>query len=316
MAGYGNNALFLQTLQGLGVPLDTAIGAMGSLGWESGVQLNNQALNRGDAGPGNHSYGWGQWNRERARALFAEGQRQGQPWYAPSVQAAHIRNELTGPYAHVLNKLRSSNSIGAGADIWTRDYEVPKVVNSGARANRGIQIANAMGLPVSGAASYPENLSAMAASAATLAPTASPGMPPPGNLSPPQDPSSVGGMLAGAVDPAWTPPPVAPMQGVDFAGISGLGGSSPTDAGGASGGASGGFQPDSLQDPYGDQELVQRVDALDQLPTGAVPADQIGARYAKAKMAGGPLAETNLADLFQIKTIGQGKSLRKPSQTV
>jgi hypothetical protein len=315
MPGYGNNAIFLQTLQGLGVPLQTAIGAMGSLGWESGVHLDNKARNAGDGADGSDSIGWGQWNGPRARNLMATGQQMGLDWHDPRAQAAHIRNELTGPYSHVLDALKRANSVGAGADIWTRSYEVPKIVNSGDRANRGVQIASAMGLPVDASASYPSNLQAMASTAGASTSGSSPtGLM--AGQAPVVDPASVGGMLAGAVAP-WSPPPVAPVPGVDLAGLSGIAGTASVGSSGLSGGDSGGFAPDSMEDPYGDKALQTELAGLAQLPEAGVPADQLGARYAKAKAAGGPVGDSSsLADLFKLKDIGQSKSLRKPSQTV
>jgi len=213
-SGYGNNALFLQTMQSLGVPLNTAIGAMGSLGWESGIHLDNTARNAGDGADGSDSIGWGQWNGPRARSLISTGQQMGLDWHDPRVQAAHIKNELTGQYAPVLSALKGVNSVGAGADIWTRRYEVPAIINSADRAKRGVAMAQSMGVPLGG--DYTDSINALAstASAGTEGSSGGPSgyaRPPAGGaltpeeeavlgINAPDDNSSLAGMMASATN--------------------------------------------------------------------------------------------------------------------
>jgi hypothetical protein len=283
MPGYGNNQLFLQTLQSLGVAPETAVGAMGSLGWESGMTLNNKARNPGDGSDGSDSIGWGQWNGPRARNLIATGQRMGLDWHDPRVQAQHIKQELTGPYAHVLQQLKAAGSdIGAGARIWTGAYEVPAVNNWQDRAKRGVQQAQAMGMPVN--TTITADMLARSAGA-------------PGQQPAPSGDLDMGALLAQAS---------APPPGVDMAALDGLGDSSSSFAGlgGAPPAASGGLglevQPD-------DQVLPPAEPAV--LPAGP-SADELGARYQQAKLQGGPVAG-GLADLFKIKDVGQAKQLRR-----
>ena len=121
-----------------------------------------------------------------------------------------------------------------------------------------------MGLPVEGNASYPSTLTAMAS-------TAGGGGGGGGGV----DPTSTAGMLASVADPGWTPPPVEPVPGVDYAGLSGLGGGGGVAGGEAAGGASGGLAPDSMEDPYGDKELQSRLAGLEQLPQAAVPPTRL-----------------------------------------
>lgn len=155
---------------------------------------------------------------------------------------------------------------------------------------------------------------------ASLAPTATPGQPPPqGGLgtAPAVDPASVGGMLAQATVPGWTPPAVEPVPGIDLNSVGGMMSAGLSGAGAAPAGAVGGLQPDSMEDPYGDKALQTQIAGLEQLPTAGIGAPELGARYAQAKLAGGPLGEqasAGLADLFKLKDIGQAKSLRKSSR--
>lgn len=62
-----------------------AAGFVGSLMQESGQNLNPDSINRNDAGPGRHSIGIGQWNRERLKALEAFGGTAGTEVDAPPV---------------------------------------------------------------------------------------------------------------------------------------------------------------------------------------------------------------------------------------
>lgn len=151
---YSNNRLFLDTLTGLGVPEKTAMGALGSLAWESGETLRNTATNKGDGSDGSDSIGWGQWNQDRATALKSTAAQMGTVWTDPTAQAAHIKNELTGRYSNVLEALKSADDMHHGADVWTRMYENPAVKNVDQRYGRAVSIANAMGKDTGGAGDY------------------------------------------------------------------------------------------------------------------------------------------------------------------
>ena len=115
-----------QQLLTLGVAPGTAAGAVGSLMGESGKGLNTAALNRGDGADGSDSIGMGQWNQSRATALRRTAEQMGTSWTDSRAQVAHIGNELQGSHKHVLKALLAAgDDVGAGNDIWTRQYEVP-----------------------------------------------------------------------------------------------------------------------------------------------------------------------------------------------
>ncbi|OAI31298.1 hypothetical protein A1351_21835 [Methylosinus sp. R-45379] len=144
--GASNRLIFLDTLRSLGVPEQSARGALGSIAWESGHNLKNASTNAGDGSDGSDSIGWGQWNSTRAANLKATAAAMNLPWTDPRVQAQHIKNELTGPYKGVLNALRSADDMHHGADVWTRQYEVPAIKNVDQRYGRAVELANLDGV--------------------------------------------------------------------------------------------------------------------------------------------------------------------------
>jgi hypothetical protein len=144
--GRSNRLLFLDTLRSLGVPEQTARGALGSIAWESGHNLKNSSTNAGDGADGSDSIGWGQWNSTRATSLKATAAALGVHWSDPRAQAEHIKNELTGPYKGVLDALRSQDDMHHGADVWTRQYEVPAIKNVDQRYGRAVELANLDGV--------------------------------------------------------------------------------------------------------------------------------------------------------------------------
>ena len=144
--GRVNRQAFLDTLTDLGVPEQTARGALGSIAWESGKNLDSGATAEGDGADGSDSIGWGQWNSTRAVQLKSTAAAMGLPWQDPRVQREHLKNELLGPYRGVLDDLRSQDSMMHGADVWTRQYEVPKVKNVNERYNRAVELANLDGV--------------------------------------------------------------------------------------------------------------------------------------------------------------------------
>lgn len=74
---------------------DIAIaGALGRLRAESSLDPN--ALRKNDAGPGKHSYGLLQWNRERFSGLKAFAQKAGRPWNDVETQARYFAAEAKG----------------------------------------------------------------------------------------------------------------------------------------------------------------------------------------------------------------------------
>jgi hypothetical protein len=145
---YANNRLVYDALTGLGVPDKTAAGAIGSLMGEGGRYLDSGVVNPRDGADGSDSIGFGQWNGPRAQALKVLAAQMGADPTDPQAQVAHLVNELQGPYAHVLDKLKNGpNSIEHGADTWTRHYEVPANADAqvASRTGFGYQFADALG---------------------------------------------------------------------------------------------------------------------------------------------------------------------------
>lgn len=131
----------------LGVPRNTAAGAVGSLMGESGTKLNTQALNQGDAADGTDSIGFGQWNQDRAVSLMDRAQRMGTTWHDPRAQIEHMAGELTGTHKRVLNALLTSpDDVATGNDIWTSKYEVanPATAHMDRRLQHGLSFAQQM----------------------------------------------------------------------------------------------------------------------------------------------------------------------------
>ena len=133
-------------MRSLGVGHQSALGALGSLAWESGKDLNPNSRNVGDGADGSDSIGWAQWNGSRAAALKATAAAMGLPWNDARVQWEHTKNELIGSHKGVLDALRSKDDIHHGADVWTRQYEVPAIKNVDQRYARAVELANLDGV--------------------------------------------------------------------------------------------------------------------------------------------------------------------------
>lgn len=99
---------------------EQAAGIVGNLIEES--RLNPQARNPNDAGPGLHSEGLGQWNRERLARLKQFG---GAKWQDFDVQLAFVQHELTTTEAAAGARLKSSRTV-ADATAAMIGYERPQ----------------------------------------------------------------------------------------------------------------------------------------------------------------------------------------------
>lgn len=143
--GYDSRREIYNKLTSLGVPPQTAAGAVGSLMGESGTRLNPSAINRND-NPRSRihpdSIGMGQWNDTRAVALKRTAGEMGVSWEDPRAQVAHLGNELQGSHRHVLDALRKApDSVENGARLWTTKYEVAGVPHMQRRIEHGQSFA-------------------------------------------------------------------------------------------------------------------------------------------------------------------------------
>ncbi|TNC10821.1 hypothetical protein FF100_21975 [Methylobacterium terricola] len=220
-----------------GVKPQVAVGAIGSLMGESSHALDPTTINRNDAGPGNHSYGFGQWNRGRADSLFNTAKGMGKDWSDPAAQVAHMGSELDGKWNYVLKGLQKGNTMLDGTSVWTKRYEVPK--------NADYEVQNRYPHAQAFAKAVPEALNpghrfqfdGAAPAPALMAPA--PMAPMTQAPLPPARPPEFGASASGWVDPPakaqpwvdppaasqpWvTPPPKAPEQTYDAFGLLGPG---------------------------------------------------------------------------------------------
>lgn len=134
-----------QTLTGLGVQPNVALGAMASLAGESSVNFDPKSL--GDATIPGGSVGIGQWNKERRTALLNYAQSQGASPNDFGTQLGYLKQELSNPnlptyQPGVLNALRSASTTAQGTQVWTGQFERPKVDNSAQRMQLTSQIGS------------------------------------------------------------------------------------------------------------------------------------------------------------------------------
>lgn len=102
-----------------------AAAIVGNLQQESGMGLNSGALNRDDGGPGNHSMGIGQWNRDRLAALQAYAASQKKPWNDFETQLGFVQHELGGAESAAAARLRQANDIKSATAAFI-GYERPQ----------------------------------------------------------------------------------------------------------------------------------------------------------------------------------------------
>lgn len=188
-----------QSLLGKGLTSQQALGVLYSMMGESGGGFNTNAI-----GDNQRSIGFGQWNGSRRAALEATAAKMGTTWQDPSAQLAHFNNEISGPYAAEIERVKQANSTADATRIWTGSvgegsgYERPQVNNWQARFAEGSRNAS---LDSSG------NLTFKSAPAATTAASgaAAPGAATPGaapatsgaqDFSAAANKGDVGGMIA------------------------------------------------------------------------------------------------------------------------
>ena len=88
-----------------------------------------------EIGDNGNSIGWGQWNGDRRINLQAIAKGMGTTETDPSAQLAHWNKEISGPYASVLEQVKSAKTAADAARIRTGSadtasgYERPKVNN-------------------------------------------------------------------------------------------------------------------------------------------------------------------------------------------
>lgn len=160
MPDYSRALALHSALTKLGVPSMTAVGVVGSLAGESGLGLNPKSRNPGDGADGSDSLNFGQWNGPRARALIQAAQQNGLAPDSFDAGMLHMKNELTGPYSKVLNALKAKDDPNYGADVWTRQYEVPGNVDAEVRRRQGLAqqfagILGSKGAPVTSSTEAP-----------------------------------------------------------------------------------------------------------------------------------------------------------------
>jgi hypothetical protein len=141
-AGYTENAAkAMKFFMDKGWSREQAAGIVGNLQQESGPNLNPRAVNKNDAGPGLHSYGIAQWNKERFENLKRFAKERGTSWDDFYTQLEFVHYELTqGEKKRVGEKLRKIKDAAEAAVLIDKKYEV----STGEHRNK--RIANAVRL--------------------------------------------------------------------------------------------------------------------------------------------------------------------------
>jgi hypothetical protein len=273
--------LVFDMFRSLGVSPQAALGAMYSLGGESGAGFNPKSYNPNDPGG---SIGIGQWNQTRRAGLEALAGRMGLRADDPVAQVAFLKQELTGPYSGVLGMLKQTNDTNAAAHIWTKDYEAPRVDNSEQRIAGGHNVGSldAQGNFVLGSPGGMVNTGSSAAPSQTTAAL----------LSNAAEPLT----LADYTGKAQTQPVLATPK-VQSAGLS----PSAVDA-------------QSAQDKQSQAALMASMAQLPsarpapQMAQAQIPLSPLGAQ--PGAPPGAPPGQ--LADLFKVADIGQAPQLKRP----
>jgi hypothetical protein len=195
-----------------------ALGVLWGLGGEGGKGLDPRSYNANDPGG---SIGYGQWNRERRKALEDLAQTQDKTWSDPYVQADHLYNELTNKnYATyqpgVLSALQAAKTPEESTRVWTGGFERPKVDNSADRIKGGSQVATLddSGNLVLGSAPSLASRPAGVTAGGARDDIAVPGTPAAANQAAADNQSLFGRFTQGPIDPATgkpTPGATTPM---------------------------------------------------------------------------------------------------------
>lgn len=141
---------------------EQAAGIVGNLQNESGKNLNPSAIARNDAGPGLHSYGIAQWNRNRYAGLSEMARKSNKQWNDLQLQLEYVHWELNNSEKGVGNALRKAKTPGEAAIAMSkyerfRGYELgtgsPEVRS---RMSNAAALAGSYGqAPVSGGGAAP-----------------------------------------------------------------------------------------------------------------------------------------------------------------
>ena len=120
-----NAQLAMQYFQSQGWTPAQAAAIVGNLQQESYSRLDPNALRKNDAGPGNHSMGIAQWNRERLGALRDFAKQQGKPWNDFQTQLKFVQSELTGTESRAGKALKGAGDINSATAAFA-GYERPQ----------------------------------------------------------------------------------------------------------------------------------------------------------------------------------------------
>ena len=151
-----NAQLAMQYFQSQGWTPAQAAAIVGNLQQESYSRLDPNALRKNDAGPGNHSMGIAQWNRERLGALRDFAKQQGKPWNDFQTQLEFVQSELTGTESRVGKALKGAGDISAATAAFV-GYERPQgwsLDNPTGAHGWESRLANASALYGNGAPAY------------------------------------------------------------------------------------------------------------------------------------------------------------------
>lgn len=131
----------ISVLGRIGISKDRAIGVMGSLAGESGLNLNTEAFNPNDPGG---SEGIGQWNnsgratgrKSRMRDFVAAAMRADPKKTKYEAQMDFVAHELTTTHKSALNAVKNAPNMVAATRAFTTNYEAPSVPHHAERAKK------------------------------------------------------------------------------------------------------------------------------------------------------------------------------------
>lgn len=125
---------------------EQAAGIVGNLQNESGRGLDPNAFRANDAGPGQHSRGIAQWNRDRLANLAAYAKKVKRPWNELQTQLEFIQWELSSTHKAAGKRLKAATTADEAAVAFTY-YEAFRGYEAGmASPNTRQRVANARAL--------------------------------------------------------------------------------------------------------------------------------------------------------------------------
>ena len=130
---------YFMSKEGGGWTKEQAAGIVGNLQQESTKNLDPNSFRKNDAGPGKHSYGLAQWNRDRYDNLIKYTKSKNKPWNDFQTQLEFINWEFNNTHKAAADKIRKTTSAIDAANITNAHYE-GSADRSNKRANNAMAL--------------------------------------------------------------------------------------------------------------------------------------------------------------------------------